>query len=148
MTLPKNHIDLDTLTKARSKLGTVKRKVKTVFSKREAIAELEGEIREAMTLDHTLIDVAKMLKEIGLDIKPEALGKLLRALDTKTGVRKRRTKSKVVTPVSDEAVEPSQPDAAVQESDAQPAAEAPQTDDLDEAAFDKLLDDLDNSTSG
>jgi len=143
MKLPKNRTSADTLKEARANLNTLTRKIKTEYSSREAVAELETDIRAAMALDHTLIDIAEMLKELGLEIKPDTLGKLLHEFDAKSGIQKRRKNSRVVAPVSDRPVLASRPAASPVVASAPQAPVTSRTDGLDAEAHDKLLEDLD-----
>lgn len=93
-----NNINKESLYKLKDQLASLQAKPKTLFSTREAIAELEAAIRGAIDLGYNLLDIAEMLEKEGLNIAPSTLSTYLRELATKQKTKKKSHKAKVKTP--------------------------------------------------
>jgi len=88
-----NNINTESLHKLKDQLASLQTKPKTLFSTREAIAELEAAIRSALGLGYNLLDIAEMLEKEGLNIAPSTLSTYLRELAKKQKPKKKSNKT-------------------------------------------------------
>ena len=90
MNSPNPRISLSQLEAMRTAFAELTPKPKTEFSNREAVADLAKYIRHAQEkLGYSLTDIAALLQQHGLAIRPNTLRGYLRTLETEAGPLKK-----------------------------------------------------------